>query len=409
MTRGPVSALSAAAFALALSGCAPLPAPSGATGATEAAPGPITRTEQGGRYIEVIGQKQQHAPPFLGIDNTNYYVLRSWIDRSNGQTLHQLYVETSYFGAEKHWQAARDGWGQQLRFVPVSHDEITCENGTCSYAEEFAAAIPEPELRGSTQGLVVAFTDRVGEQMTIQVPPALIAMQLAAFDAARDRLAAVGAPTALVNPSAGTAVGANSGRPAAGSWGPGSPAANNPAPSGDAPLGPTRGSATPLTPGGSGPITGAPVGAVAANPVPANPVPDGPAAAAAAPAGAAIPSPPGIGAVVPAPPPGEAIIPGFPIPGVPTPQTSETRSTIVARAGGGASEEATLTPPANSGAGNWVEVPRREHRRQVHRRVKAPGEARVHATVGPLPEPSPIQPLAQPGPALPSTNAPPPR
>jgi hypothetical protein len=183
-----------AAMALALAGCA-LHQTGGSAVATSPN-GVITKTELNGRYLAVIGPRQQHAQPFFGIADTNYYTLRSLIDRTSGQTSHQLLVEDSYVGPERRWDAAHDGWGQTLRFIPISHNELACEGGGCSYAEEFAAAIPEPELRGSPRGMEVTFTDKAGDKKTIAVPGNVIAVQIAAFDSARASPGAVPMPAA---------------------------------------------------------------------------------------------------------------------------------------------------------------------------------------------------------------------
>ncbi len=103
-----------------------------------------------------IGPKTQHAPPFLGIPETNFYCLRSFVDRRTGETAHQLYVTDSYFGADRGWNAARDSAGAPLPFVAIGHDEISCDAG-CSYVEEFAAKLPESTLRTSSDGLAVTF------------------------------------------------------------------------------------------------------------------------------------------------------------------------------------------------------------------------------------------------------------
>src|SRR5579884_3314666 len=126
----------------------------------------VTRSvEQGGRFIALVGPRRQHAEPFLGVPNTNFYALRTWLDTRTGETTHQLYVEDSYFGAERNWQAARDGDGQELRLVLVSKNEITCEP-RCAYAEEFAATLPEALLRAHPQGLSVTFSAKSGDTMT---------------------------------------------------------------------------------------------------------------------------------------------------------------------------------------------------------------------------------------------------
>ena len=160
---------------LLLAGCATATAPPPA-----AAPDAVTRsTEQNGRFIAFVGPRRQHAEPFLGVPATNFYALRSWIDTRNGEVAYQLYVEDSYFGTERNWEAARAAAGQKLKFVEISKNEITCESN-CSYAEEFGAELPEALLRASGNGLSVIFTAKLGLQKTIAVPPELIAKQLAA-------------------------------------------------------------------------------------------------------------------------------------------------------------------------------------------------------------------------------------
>jgi hypothetical protein len=136
------------------------------------------------RFILFIGPKTQHAPPFLGLPETNFYCLRSFIDRRTGETAHQLYVTDSYLGAERDWNAARDSSGAPLLFVAIGHDEITCDAG-CSYAEEFAAKLPESVLRASPDGLAVTFSSRSGDRKTIVVPAEQITAQLAAIDLKR--------------------------------------------------------------------------------------------------------------------------------------------------------------------------------------------------------------------------------
>lgn len=184
---------------MALAGCA---------GGTSAPPpnapavDAVTRSnEQGGRFIALVGPRRQHAEPFLGVAGTNFAALRSWIDTRSGERVTQLYVEDSYFGAERNWEKARDAAGQALKFIPISKNEITCENG-CSYAEEFAAELPEKLLRARPTGLSVTFTAKLGIEKTIAVPGELVAKQLAALDAAHPLLptAAAATPTAPAAP-----------------------------------------------------------------------------------------------------------------------------------------------------------------------------------------------------------------
>src|SRR6266568_5107102 len=183
----------AAAVLLALTGCAglsgtPPPSVQSATGVTRS-------TEPSGRFITFVGPRRPHAEPFLGVPGTNFTALRSSIDTKTGESVHQLYVEDSYFGAERNWEAATDPAGQKLRFIAISKNQITCENG-CSYAEEFAAGLPEALMRAPRpQGLAISFTAHSGARQTIIVPGDLIARQLAAIDEARSTL-----PTASAAP-----------------------------------------------------------------------------------------------------------------------------------------------------------------------------------------------------------------
>jgi hypothetical protein len=181
---------------MALAGCGDLAGIWATAEPTDA----VTRVEeQGGRFVTLAGPRLQHAEPFLGVADTNFYLLRSMIDSRSGEIAHQLYVEDSYFGAERGWNAARDATGQPLRFIPIGKNQITCENG-CSYAEEFAAVLPEALLRANPQGVTVVFAARSGAEKRIAVPGGLVAKQLAALGAARATLPAASAAASPAPP-----------------------------------------------------------------------------------------------------------------------------------------------------------------------------------------------------------------
>lgn len=167
-------------LSMVLIACAQVRPPEGpAQPGAVAAPAP---EDPSPRFIGVIGTRDQHAPPFLGVPETNFYCLRSFVDRQTGETQHQLYVSDSYFGTERRWNAARDGTGHPLRFIEIGRNEITCEEG-CSYLEEFAATLPESELRANPQGMAVIFFSATGDQKRILLSDAQISAQLAAIDA----------------------------------------------------------------------------------------------------------------------------------------------------------------------------------------------------------------------------------
>src|SRR6516165_3278491 len=173
-----------ASLGVPLTACAHLALPNPADGARA-----VEVSEDSPRFVTFIGAKAQHAARFLDMPETNFYCLRSFVDRRTGEAAHQLYVTDSYFGAERGWNAARDSAGAPLPFVAIGHDEITCDAG-CSYVEEFAANLPESLLRSSLKGLAVTFSARSGGVKTIVVPGDRITAQLAAVDARRTLAAA---------------------------------------------------------------------------------------------------------------------------------------------------------------------------------------------------------------------------
>ena len=156
--------------------------------------------EQGGRFIAFVGPKLQHTEPFLGVSDTNYFCLRSWLDNKTGETAHQLYVADSYYGSPYKWEGVHDTQNAKLRFIAISRNEISCEQG-CSYADEFAAGLPEDYLRAHRDGLTVIFTSTEGKALTVNVPPHLITAELNATDAVRATIAKTAANTAAPPPA----------------------------------------------------------------------------------------------------------------------------------------------------------------------------------------------------------------
>jgi hypothetical protein len=155
------------------------------------------REHLSGRFIALIGVKAQHAPPYLDTPGTNFYCLRSFVDRKNRETADQLYVSDSYDGPERNWDGAHDGAGRPLIFVPITRDKIACK-GDCSYVEEFAADLPESKLRANPQGFAVTFSDPAGDEKSITVSADQIAAQLAAVDAQQK---AITFPAAAAKPA----------------------------------------------------------------------------------------------------------------------------------------------------------------------------------------------------------------
>jgi hypothetical protein len=182
----------AALLGAALTACAQAP-PAEAPAQPSAGAVAPARGDIPSRFVGLIGTKAQHAPPFLGVPETNFYCLRSFLDRQTGETRHQLYVSDSYSGPERRWDVAREGGGRSLRFLEITRHQITCDGG-CSYVEEFAADIPESELRANPNGLKVTFGARTGTEKTITISGSQITAQLAAVDAVHNPALPTAAP-----------------------------------------------------------------------------------------------------------------------------------------------------------------------------------------------------------------------
>jgi hypothetical protein len=182
--RTPGRGILIASLGFALAACGQIRPAEAPAKPSAAAVAPV-REDIPSRFVGLIGTRAQHAPPFLGVPETNFYCLRSFVDRQTGETRHQIYVADSYSGPERHWDAARDGGGRALRFLEITRHQITCDGG-CAYTEEFAADIPESELRANSRGLTVIFNAHSGAEKTITISGSQIAAQLAALDAAHN-------------------------------------------------------------------------------------------------------------------------------------------------------------------------------------------------------------------------------
>src|SRR5947207_15853030 len=118
----------AASLGLALAACAQAP-PAEAPAQPNAPAVAPARGDIPSRFVGLIGTRAQHAPPFLGVPETNFYCLRSFLDRQTGETRQQLYVSDSYSGSERHWDAARDGGGRTRGGLEIRRHQITSHGG----------------------------------------------------------------------------------------------------------------------------------------------------------------------------------------------------------------------------------------------------------------------------------------
>lgn len=176
--------VTAVLLALALGACTLLPRAEEKLPPPAQAPAIELTREQGGRFIAFAGPRLQHTQAFLGVSDTNFFLLRSWLDNKTGEVAHQVYVEDSYYGGPFNWHGVHDADGMPLKFVAISRNQISCDQG-CAYADEFAAALPDDYLKSHRSGFGVTFTAGDGKTLAVQVPGDLVAAQLDAIAAVR--------------------------------------------------------------------------------------------------------------------------------------------------------------------------------------------------------------------------------
>jgi hypothetical protein len=169
------------------------------------APGVELTKMQNGRFIAFVGERRQHTAKFLDVEDTNFFAMRSWYDNKTGEAAYQLYVADSYFGGPFKWDGVHDANNTTLKFIPISRNQITCEQG-CSYADEFAVELSEDYLRAHQDGLAIIFTSSDGKNLPVNVPADLVGAQLAAVDTVRGIAAKNGATPPPAAPAPKTAL-----------------------------------------------------------------------------------------------------------------------------------------------------------------------------------------------------------
>jgi hypothetical protein len=188
-----------AALALALGACTVL-RPEEKMAPVAQAEGVELTKQQGGRFIAFVGPKRQHTQEFLGVTDTNYFALRSWYDNKTADAAHQLYIEDSYYGGPYNWDGVHDAEGKALKFIPISRNQVSCDQG-CAYADEFAAELPEDYLRDHQAGLSITFTAGDGKTLPVAVPGDLVVEELAAVDTVRAVAAKAAANASASSPA----------------------------------------------------------------------------------------------------------------------------------------------------------------------------------------------------------------
>jgi hypothetical protein len=143
-----------------------------------------------GTSVQVENSQFESFVKFQGIEERypgsefNSYLLRSWVNKTNNQAKHQLYVSNYYNGSWTVWVNANSQDAQPLEFVSISRDVIFCGADTgCSYSEQFGATIPDTMLKTHQDGFSVKFYAKTGKEMVITLTSQQIRQQLKAIEA----------------------------------------------------------------------------------------------------------------------------------------------------------------------------------------------------------------------------------
>jgi hypothetical protein len=125
-------------------------------------------------YVKLEDSQFESSAKFLGIkerfpgNEYNHYFLRSFVNKTNGQVSHQLYVSTFYSGSWVFWFGANSEDTRPLEFIAISRKVVYCGSYVgCSYTEDFGALIPDTALKTHRNGFSVKFYAKTGREMII--------------------------------------------------------------------------------------------------------------------------------------------------------------------------------------------------------------------------------------------------
>jgi hypothetical protein len=107
--------------------------------------------------------------------------LRTWIDKSNLQTTHQLYVDVSYTGNWRFYERASDDHARDLPLSKISQNLGSCSSVLgCDHSETVGIDLSDGQLRAAaTTGMEVKLWAHSGDTLILPVTVAQIQAQMA--------------------------------------------------------------------------------------------------------------------------------------------------------------------------------------------------------------------------------------
>lgn len=143
------------------------------------------KDDQFEKSITLVGFPEQHEARYLGVDGTNRFFLRSWINKQTGAVQHQIYVSHTFNGGWIYWNSARDQDADALEFVSISRDVVDCSGG-CTETEIFGLTVLDAKLKKfAATGYSVKVSSRTGREKILNITSEQIQKQLAAVETKR--------------------------------------------------------------------------------------------------------------------------------------------------------------------------------------------------------------------------------
>jgi hypothetical protein len=120
--------------------------------------------------------------PFGGTSRT--WFIRSWLNKSDHTSTHQLYVETGYTGHWRFWEIAADDHAQSHPVVAIDSTVFDCSGGSCIYRESVGVDLDDSFLRANAAtGFQIKLTGKSGDELILTITPDQVQPVLAAIDA----------------------------------------------------------------------------------------------------------------------------------------------------------------------------------------------------------------------------------
>jgi hypothetical protein len=140
---------------------------------------PIVKNDSYSEQTQIIGISKRSKADGGGIGGTSInYFLRSFINKNDTTTLHQIYIESVYVGNDwNFYQRASLEGGKNLELLEIGRD-VSCSSYVCTYEETVAVTIPEDILEESTSGLSLKVYAQSGNEFVVDLTPKQISAQL---------------------------------------------------------------------------------------------------------------------------------------------------------------------------------------------------------------------------------------